>query len=129
LLDLEPVRPFPPADDLADRVGQRDDLLDAGGHGLDALRVERQAIPEGGGEIDGLIEIAPVGFEKAGRGRAQSGRGRPEGGVLPGRRRLGEPAGGGARGAAELANGVFDRQGGVHRTTRSSRWITSSEIL
>ena len=65
LLDLEPVRADPAADDLADRVGERRDLAQAGGHGVDARVGEAQPV-ERPGSIPrgrGRVEIGGVGGE------------------------------------------------------------------
>src|SRR6185436_17018316 len=50
LLDVEPVRPAPPADLLADRVGQGGDLFEPDRHRVDPTRVERQTVEKGRGD-------------------------------------------------------------------------------
>jgi len=58
-----PFRPFPAGDQLADGIGEQEDLLDAGGHGLDALAGQRQPIAERLGALGRAGEIAAVCFE------------------------------------------------------------------
>ncbi len=48
--DVESVRTLPARHLVADRIGERGDRLEALGHGLDALVVERQAIEQRGAQ-------------------------------------------------------------------------------
>ena len=64
-LDRHAVRPRPALGDLADRIGEIADHLDAGGHGGDALVVEREPVEEGrvGAAALGLGHVLGIGGE------------------------------------------------------------------
>ena len=67
-LDRHAVRPRPALGDLADRIGEVADHLDAVGHGGDALVVEREPVEEGGvGAVAlGLGHVLGIGGEDLG---------------------------------------------------------------
>ena len=68
-LDRHAVRPGPALGDLADRIGEIADHLDAGGHARDALVVEPEPVEEGGvGAVAlGLGHVLGIGGEDRGR--------------------------------------------------------------
>ena len=66
---LEAVGASPPVDDLAERVGQRRDLAEPGGHARQAALVEAEAV-EGGG-----VEPGGQGADEGGRDRRRGIRG------------------------------------------------------
>ena len=106
-------RPFgrvEPRSDLADRIGQGDDLAHGGGETLEARRVEPEAVEQAVAQavLAAVREVELVRGEDA-RGRPLDGDGdRVEAGILLVRRRLRERDRRGA-GGAEL---VVERQGG-----------------
>ena len=156
LRDLEPVRPPPRGDRLADRVGQGGDLLEPARHGLDARRRERQAIEERAGVAArprARSRSLAIGREQRRLGAPQSARPRRAARVLgrggrarrarapPSRaardRASRRPARRRARAAcmARTASAARPRVAAAGRrlarprrvtTTRSSRWMTSS---
>ena len=77
-LDRHAVRPRPALGDLADRIGEVADHVDAGRHGGDALVVEREPVEEGGvGAVaPGLGHVLGIGGEDVGlRGADRRGDG------------------------------------------------------
>lgn len=60
-------------DEAADGVGLVGDLIDGGGHGFDALRVEPEPVAHGGAEGGGPAHILGVGFENGGGLAAEVG--------------------------------------------------------
>ena len=102
--DLQPGGTAPGLDRFTDRIGQRGDLAQPRGHGLDAGVGERETIEERAGDAGGAraLEVRAVGLEDGGRllleparhlqqrvvlGAAAAQRQRPRG--LPRRARLG----------------------------------------
>ena len=75
LLDPYSVRAVPGVHHLADGIGQRGDLIDAGGHGFDACFIELEAVEHGGGEsfIRSRREVFRVRRQQLRRGLADGG--------------------------------------------------------
>ncbi len=69
-LDGHAVRPRPGFGDPADRIGEPAHHVEAFGHRLDALVVQRQPVERGGGQARGLAvgEVVGVGGEDVGSG-------------------------------------------------------------
>jgi hypothetical protein len=100
---------------LAHRVGQRGDLLEAGGHGLDAFLVQRQAVDQRRLQAGGarLVEVLGVGGEQFGAAGADLGGHRDQGGVLGRGGGGGEHARGGAGLTAQGLHVVLDVHWGL----------------
>ena len=101
--DLEAVGPLPLGQHAPHRVGEAGDGLEAIGHGLDARRVERQAVEHGAAQPLGprRLHVLGVGGQEVGDAAAQGlggGLQRPRLGPGVG---VGELGGGGARRAAQ----------------------------
>ena len=116
--DVEPVGRGPACHLLADHVGQGGDRVERGGHCLDPLLVEAEAVdqPRGGGDVVGI-----GGEDGAGIGAEVTGHGGNARAALLARHRA-ERVGGGSRLGAD--GGHLVGQG--HSITRSSRWMSSS---
>lgn len=119
-LHAQPVLPPGAADDLADRVGQADDVLHAPDHLPDALLVEEQAVEHHRGEAGGcgLLHIGGVRLEDFRRVDLQQARDRAQQPVpLRGRRRV------------ENCAGVVRRPGARLNVCRSHGWSTVTARL
>ena len=111
LAQLQAVGQPRPADDVADRVGQRHQLAQRGGHAGDAAGVEPQPVEHRlGGALGGRgVDVGRVGREDLVGPLHQGVRHRGEGGVLDvGRQRAQHPRGG----AGAQRGGPDQRQGG-----------------
>ena len=105
-LDLEPVRAPPAVEHLADRVGQRGHLAQAGGHGPDPgvgqpEPVERARLHAAGGRG---LQVGLVGGQHLGGPLLQHLGGGQQGGVLGRGRRRGEDPGRSRRPATQVGH-------------------------
>ena len=97
-----------------ERIGQGGDVVEAGGHGLDAGRIQGEAVAERGGAFVGG-QIAVVGLLDGGFAVAQGGCGLAQGGVARGGREARQGAGRGAGGVCGFVKRSFGRvEGGIH---------------
>ena len=108
--DAQAVRPVPLGGDAADRVGQGGDLRHPGGHRLDPVRREGQAVDEGAVEVPArsLLQIARIGGEQLVLPRAQGRSRSRQGRVLRRFRRAGHHRRRGARPLAEREHLFLD---------------------